>query len=178
MILRNAYNDPKAANWLSERVHAPVVTLPFSVGGTPGAKDLYGLFDDSIRQLLAVPKMSNFAVDLSILWPALVAGLLVVLSHVPLGQQVLKRGIVFIDLAIAQVAALGVIAAHPFGHELAGWATQLAAVDRGAGRRAAAHLDRAQAARGAGGADRRSCSCWRRQRRSCCWPTTRTAANT
>jgi zinc/manganese transport system substrate-binding protein len=56
MILRNAYNDPKAANWLSERVHAPVVTLPFSVGGTPGASDLYGLFDDSIKQLLAVLK--------------------------------------------------------------------------------------------------------------------------
>jgi zinc/manganese transport system substrate-binding protein len=56
MILRNAYNDPKAANWLSERVHVPVVTLPFSVGGTPGAKDLFGLFDDSIRQLLAVPR--------------------------------------------------------------------------------------------------------------------------
>lgn len=72
--------------------------------------------------------MSGFAVDLSILWPALVAGLLVVLSHVPLGQQVLERGIVFIDLAIAQVAALGVIAAHVFGHELSGWATQVAAV--------------------------------------------------
>ena len=56
MILRNAYNDPKAADWLSERVHAPVVTLPFSVGGTPGAKDLYGLFDDSIKRLLAVLK--------------------------------------------------------------------------------------------------------------------------
>jgi zinc/manganese transport system substrate-binding protein len=56
MILRNAYNDPKAANWLSERVHAPVVTMPFSVGGTPGASDLYGLFDDSIKQLLAVAK--------------------------------------------------------------------------------------------------------------------------
>jgi zinc/manganese transport system substrate-binding protein len=56
MILRNAYNDPKAARWLSERVHAPVVTLPFSVGGTPGARDLYGLFDDSIGQLLAVLK--------------------------------------------------------------------------------------------------------------------------
>jgi len=66
--------------------------------------------------------------DVTILWPALMAGLLVVVSHVPLGQQVLKRGIVFIDLAIAQVAALGVIAAHTFGHELAGWATQLAAV--------------------------------------------------
>lgn len=72
--------------------------------------------------------MNDYSVDLSILWPALVAGLLVVLSHVPLGQQVLKRGIVFIDLAIAQVAALGVIAAHTFGHELGGWATQLAAV--------------------------------------------------
>ena len=41
---------------LSERVHAPVVTMPFSVGGTPDAKDLYGLFDDSIKRLLAVLK--------------------------------------------------------------------------------------------------------------------------
>jgi zinc/manganese transport system substrate-binding protein len=56
MILRNAYNDPKAADWLSERVHVPVVTMPFSVGGTPGASDLYGLFDDSIKHLLAVLK--------------------------------------------------------------------------------------------------------------------------
>jgi zinc/manganese transport system substrate-binding protein len=56
MILRNAYNDPKAANWLSERVHAPVVTLPFSVGGTPAASDLFGLFDDSIRNLLGALK--------------------------------------------------------------------------------------------------------------------------
>lgn len=53
MILRNAYNDPKAANWLSERVKAPVVLLPFSVGGTPEAKDLFGLFDDTLNRLLA-----------------------------------------------------------------------------------------------------------------------------
>jgi zinc/manganese transport system permease protein len=72
--------------------------------------------------------VNDFAVDLTILWPALVAGFLVVLSHVPLGQQVLRRGIVFIDLAIAQVAALGVIAANSFGQELGGWTTQLAAV--------------------------------------------------
>jgi len=50
-ILRNAYNDPKAAEWLAARVHAPVVTLPFSVGGTPGAKDLFGLFDDTLARL-------------------------------------------------------------------------------------------------------------------------------
>jgi zinc/manganese transport system permease protein len=72
--------------------------------------------------------MNDFAGDVSILWPALVAGILVVLSHVPLGQQVLRRGIVFIDLAIAQVAGLGVIAAHAFGLELQGWTTQAAAV--------------------------------------------------
>jgi zinc/manganese transport system substrate-binding protein len=54
MILINAYNDTKAANWLSRRVHAPVVTLPFSVGGSPGANDLFGLFEDTLDNLLAV----------------------------------------------------------------------------------------------------------------------------
>lgn len=54
MILRNAYNDPKAADWLSDHVHVPVVLLPFTVGGTPGAKDLFGLFDDTVSRLLAV----------------------------------------------------------------------------------------------------------------------------
>ena len=53
MILRNAYNDPKAADWLAQKIDAPVVTLPFSVGGTPEAKDLFGLFDDTIQRLLA-----------------------------------------------------------------------------------------------------------------------------
>lgn len=56
MVLRNAYNDPKAADWLAARIHVPVVLLPFSVGGTPGAKDLFGLFDESINRLLAAQK--------------------------------------------------------------------------------------------------------------------------
>jgi zinc/manganese transport system substrate-binding protein len=56
MILRNAYNDPKAAEWLSQKVGVPVVTLPFSVGGTPEAKDLFGLFDDTLRRLLPAAK--------------------------------------------------------------------------------------------------------------------------
>jgi len=72
--------------------------------------------------------MSTLETQLSILWPALIAGFLVVLSHVPLGQQVLSRGIVFIDLAIAQVAGLGVIAAHTVGFGAEGWITQIAAV--------------------------------------------------
>jgi zinc/manganese transport system substrate-binding protein len=56
MILRNAYNDPKAAEWLAQKINAPVVLLPFSVGGTPEAKDLFSLFDDTIRRLLAANK--------------------------------------------------------------------------------------------------------------------------
>jgi zinc/manganese transport system permease protein len=71
--------------------------------------------------------MSTLQSDLSILWPALIAGILVVASHVPLGQQVLARGIVFIDLAIAQVAGLGVIAAHVMGLAAGGWISQVAA---------------------------------------------------
>jgi zinc/manganese transport system permease protein len=71
--------------------------------------------------------MNLLSTDLSILWPALIAGILVVISHVPLGQQVFARGIVFIDLAIAQVAGLGVIAASGFGLPVEGWTAQAAA---------------------------------------------------
>jgi zinc/manganese transport system permease protein len=66
------------------------------------------------------------AIDLGIVAPAFLAGLLVLATHVPLGAQVLKRGIVFIDLAIAQIAALGVILADMAGFEQA-WQVQLAA---------------------------------------------------
>lgn len=72
--------------------------------------------------------MSAWGLDLSILLPALVAGLLVTATHVPLGIQVLSRGIVFIDLAVAQVAGLGVIFADWMGLEPQGWAVQLAAL--------------------------------------------------
>lgn len=71
----------------------------------------------------------NFSgLELSILLPALLAGLLVLASHVPLGAQVLARGIVFIDLAIAQIAGLGVIAADMLGFEPQGMGVQLSAV--------------------------------------------------
>jgi len=64
------------------------------------------------------------ALDWAIVGPALIAGLLVLSTHVPLGLQVLRKGIVFIDLAIAQIAGLGVIAADALGWEPQGWAVQ------------------------------------------------------
>jgi len=66
--------------------------------------------------------------DWSILWPACVAGLLIAATHVPLGMQVLDRGIVFIDLAIAQIAGLGVVFASFIGFEPHGWAVQACAL--------------------------------------------------
>ena len=65
--------------------------------------------------------------DLTIVAPALVAGTLVLVTHVPLGMQILRRGIVFIDLALAQIAALGVIIAGLFDFDPQGLGTQLAA---------------------------------------------------
>ncbi len=67
-------------------------------------------------------------VNWSIIGPAMMAGMLVLSTHVPLGQVVLKRGIIFIDLAIAQIAALGVITAGFFGWEESPYAVQMAAV--------------------------------------------------
>jgi zinc/manganese transport system permease protein len=72
--------------------------------------------------------MSLAALDLSILLPALAAGLLVTATHVPLGMQVLARGIVFIDLAIAQIAGCGVLLADRLGFESEGVAAQVAAL--------------------------------------------------
>ena len=66
--------------------------------------------------------------EISILLPALLAGLLVTGTHAPLGIQVLNRGIVFIDIAIAQIAGVGVIAADFFGWEAQGIAVQVSAL--------------------------------------------------
>ena len=72
--------------------------------------------------------MNITTVDLGILIPALIAGLLVTATHVPLGAQVLARGIVFIDLAIAQIAGCGVLVADRIGFEPEGVAAQIAAL--------------------------------------------------
>jgi zinc/manganese transport system permease protein len=71
--------------------------------------------------------MSLGNIEIGILFPAFLAGLLVLSTHVPLGQQVLTRGIVFIDLAIAQVAGLGVTVADAMGFAPEGWRVQVAA---------------------------------------------------
>jgi zinc/manganese transport system substrate-binding protein len=53
-VLRSAYNDPRAAQWLSERAGIPVIVLPYTVGGTDKATDLFALYEVTIASLLKV----------------------------------------------------------------------------------------------------------------------------
>jgi zinc/manganese transport system substrate-binding protein len=55
-VLRAAYNDPRAAEWLGAQAGIPSVTLPFTVGGSDKAKDLFSLYDDMLGQLIAATK--------------------------------------------------------------------------------------------------------------------------
>ena len=65
---------------------------------------------------------------ISIVGPALVATLMIALTHAPLGIEVLRRGIIFIDLAVAQIAGLGLIAASTLLHRPSSWIMQLMAL--------------------------------------------------
>lgn len=55
-VVSAAYNDPRAGEWLAERAKIPAVTVPFTVGGTDKAQDLFSLYDDTLSRLLAVTK--------------------------------------------------------------------------------------------------------------------------
>lgn len=72
--------------------------------------------------------MNLQAIDAGLLALPFLAGLVVLATHVPLGREVLRRGIVFVDLAIAQVAGLGIVAAHAFGWHAEGWPVQAVAL--------------------------------------------------
>jgi zinc/manganese transport system substrate-binding protein len=53
MVIRAAYQNERPSQWIAGRAHIPAVELPFTVGGTPQATDLYTMFDDTIQRLLA-----------------------------------------------------------------------------------------------------------------------------
>ena len=56
VVVRAAYEDPRASQWLSEHAHIPAIVLPFTVGGNDKASDLFGLFDSTLSLLLAAAK--------------------------------------------------------------------------------------------------------------------------
>jgi zinc/manganese transport system permease protein len=78
-------------------------------------------------QYFAGQKQVN-ELHMEILLPAMAAGVIILSTHVPLGREVLRRGIIFIDLAIAQISGLGVIAATQIAEDNNIWVVQLSAV--------------------------------------------------
>ena len=72
--------------------------------------------------------MNVEGLDASILAPAFIAGMIVLMTHIPLGSEVLRRGIIFIDIAVAQIAGLGVIIAYTAGWDEHGIEAQFSAV--------------------------------------------------
>jgi zinc/manganese transport system substrate-binding protein len=59
MVLYSAYQDPKAAEWLSRNAGIPAVRVPFTVGGSDAAKDLFSLFDDTVTRLVSAAAASK-----------------------------------------------------------------------------------------------------------------------
>lgn len=56
MVIRAGYEDDRPSLFISDKAHIPAVSLPYTVGGSPGAKDLFSLFDDTLNRLLAAAK--------------------------------------------------------------------------------------------------------------------------
>ncbi len=56
MVIRSAYESGRASEWLAQRAKIPAVVLPFTVGGTDKAKDLFGLYEDTVQRLLGALK--------------------------------------------------------------------------------------------------------------------------
>lgn len=56
VIIRAAYNDGRASDWLAERTKIHAIALPFTVGGSEKAADLFGLYEDTIQRLLSAIK--------------------------------------------------------------------------------------------------------------------------
>jgi zinc/manganese transport system substrate-binding protein len=55
-VLRAAYNDPRPSEWLAGQAAIPALMLPFTVGGTDRAKDLFSLYDDTLARLLSLTR--------------------------------------------------------------------------------------------------------------------------
>jgi len=56
LIIRAAYQDPRASLWLSERTNIPALVLPFTVGGNPNSRTLFNFFEDTVQRLLRAQK--------------------------------------------------------------------------------------------------------------------------
>ena len=121
-IIRASHASNNASLWLAKKSNIPALVLPYTVGGNEQAKDLFGLLN--IQFLLCEGSLTLSSEIFEIIGPALAAGLMISLSHAPLGLEVLRRGIIFIDLAVAQISGLFLIIASLVFHDPPWWLLQ------------------------------------------------------
>ena len=113
LILVEPYFDLKTPQSIARATGAEVLVLPPSVGGVKDVTDYIGLFDYDVNTLVAAIKRdrSQIAVDLTTILEFLaapfVASLILTGIHAYLGVHVVERGVIFVDLSLAQIAALG-----------------------------------------------------------------------
>jgi len=72
LVIRTPYADPRPSAWLAERASIPAVVLPFTVGGTPAATDLFTLFDDTLTRLLVAVARHESATGAGARAPAMI----------------------------------------------------------------------------------------------------------
>ena len=121
IIVRQPHEPERDVAFLAKRTGSKVVVLAASVGALPGAHDYLSLFDANVAALIAAAKRMMAALEF--LWPPFLVAFCLVGIHAYFGIQVLTRNVVFVDLALAQIAALGATVAFMLGHPALGAAT-------------------------------------------------------
>ncbi len=113
-ILVEPYFDSKTPQSIASTTGAAVVTFYPSVGGVPEIKDYFDVFDHDV-EALATGARGGTMTAFDILLPAFVASLILTGIHAYLGVHVVERGVIFVDLSLAQIAALGMTVAYLAG---------------------------------------------------------------
>ena len=118
IVVREPHEPERDVAFVAGKAGAAVVTLAASVGALPQAGDYIALFDANVAALIAAAAAMSEA--LAFLWPPFLVAVCLVGIHAYFGIQVLARKVIFVDLALAQIAALGAtvgVHARPSGAE-------------------------------------------------------------
>ena len=177
VLFASNYFDRNQIQQVAQRTGAKAVIVPENTDGAPGVNTYFDLMNTWVNGLAAGFKGGSVLMDLSLFLPPLVACLVIVAIHSYLGLHVIAREVIFVDLSLAQMAALGSAVAILAGSQPD--STTAFALRARASPRSARRCSRSPARRKRGRCRRRpssaSCTSWHRPRRFW-WPTARRAA--
>ena len=115
IVVREPHEPERDVAFVASKAGASVVTLAASVGALPQAGDYISLFDANVDGA-EISGWRTMIEPLAFLWPSFLVAVCLVGIHAYFGIQVLARKVIFVDLALAQIAALGATVAFMLGH--------------------------------------------------------------